>query len=42
MRKVRTASRATAVEIAPKTRDLRTIVERLGSAHDEAQLELLV
>ena len=42
VRKVRTASGATAVQIASKTRGVRTIVEHLGSAHDEAQLAALV
>lgn len=42
MRKVRTGSGATAVQIASKTRGVRTIVEHLGSAHDDAQLAVLV
>ncbi len=42
MRKVRTASGATAVQIASKTRGVRTIVEHLGSAHDDEQLAVLV
>ncbi len=42
MRKVKTASGATAVQIASKTRGVRTIVEHLGSAHDDAQLAVLV
>ena len=37
MRKVRTASGATAVQIASKTRGVRTIVEHIGSAHTEAE-----
>lgn len=42
MRKVKTASGATAVQIARKHRGVRTIVEHLGSAHDDAQLAALV
>ncbi|GAB3617138.1 IS1634-like element ISMsm6 family transposase [Okibacterium endophyticum] len=42
VRKVKTASGATAVQIASKTRGVRTIVEHLGSAHDDAQLAVLV
>ena len=42
VRKVRTASGATAVQIASKTRGVRTIVEHLGSAHDDEQLAVLV
>lgn len=42
MRKVKTASGATAVQIARKHRGVRTIVEHLGSAHDDAQLAVLV
>jgi hypothetical protein len=42
VRKVRTASGATAVQIASKTRGVRTIVEHLGSAHDDAQLAVLI
>jgi hypothetical protein len=39
---VRTASGATAVQIASKDRGVRTIVEHIGSAHDEAALAALV
>ncbi len=42
MRKVRTASGATAVQIASKTRGVRTIVEHIGSAHTEPELAALV
>ena len=42
MRKVRTASGATAVQIASKTRGVRTIVEHIGSAHTEAELAVLI
>ena len=42
MRKVRTASGATAVQIVRKHRGVRTIVEHIGSAHDDAQLAALV
>jgi len=42
VRKVKTASGATAVQIARKHRGVRTIVEHLGSAHDDAQLAVLV
>lgn len=42
MRKVRTASGATAVQIASKTRGVRTIVEHLGSAHEDEQLVVLI
>lgn len=42
VRKVKTASGATAVQVASKTRGVRTIVEHLGSAHDEGELALLV
>lgn len=42
VRKVRTSSGATAVQIASKTRGVRTIVEHLGSAHDDAQLGVLI
>ena len=42
MRKVPTSSGATAVQIASKSRGVRTIVEHLGSAHDDAQLAVLV
>lgn len=42
VRKVRTASGATAVQIAHKHRGVRRIVEHIGSAHDDAQLAALV
>lgn len=42
MRKVKTSSGATAVQIARKHRGVRTIVEHIGSAHDDAQLAVLV
>nr|WP_241249539.1 IS1634 family transposase [Agrococcus sp. KRD186] len=42
VRKVRTASGATAVQIAHTRRGVQKIVEHLGSAHDEAQLAALV
>ena len=42
IRKVRTASGATAVQIASKDRGVRTIVEHVGSAHDETALAALV
>ena len=42
MRKVRTGSGATAVQIARTKRGVQTIVEHLGSAHDDAQLAVLV
>lgn len=42
MRKVRTASGATAVQIAHTRRGVQKIVEHLGSAHDEGQLAALV
>jgi hypothetical protein len=42
VRKVRTSSGATAVQIVSKTRGVRTIVEHLGSAHDDAQLAILI
>ena len=42
MRKVKTASGATAVQIARKHRGVRTIVEHIGSAHDDTQLAVLV
>ena len=41
VRKVRTASGATAVQIAHTKRGVQTIVEHVGSAHDEAQLAAL-
>ncbi|WP_409046899.1 hypothetical protein AB2L57_09255 [Microbacterium sp. HA-8] len=39
---MRTASGATAVQIVRKHRGVRTIVEHIGSAHDDAQLAALV
>ena len=42
MRKVRTASGATAVQIVSKSGGARRIVEHLGSAHDETELEVLL
>ena len=42
MRKVRTASGATAVQIVSKSGGVRRIVEHLGSAHDETELEALL
>ena len=42
MRKVKTASGATAVQIARKHRGVRTIVDHIGSAHDYTQLAVLV
>lgn len=42
MRKVVTSSKATAVQIASKTRGVRTIVEHVGSAHGEEQLAVLL
>ncbi len=42
MRKVRTGSGATAVQIARTKRGVQTILEHLGSAHDDAQLAALV
>nr|WP_237564195.1 IS1634 family transposase [Actinomyces sp. 432] len=42
VRKVRTASGATAVQIVAKEHGVRRIVEHLGSAHDEAELAALV
>jgi Transposase DDE domain len=42
LRKVKTASGATAVQIVEKRRGVRTIVEHLGSAHDEAELAALL
>lgn len=42
IRKVQTASGATAVQIANKSRGVRTIVEHIGSAHDESALAVLV
>ena len=42
LRKVKTASGATAVQIVEKTAGVRRIVEHLGSAHDEAELAALM
>ena len=42
MRKVKTASGATAVQIVSKDHGVRRIVEHLGSAHDETELEALL
>ena len=42
MRKVRTASGATAVQIVSKSGGVRRIVEHLGSARDETELEVLL
>lgn len=42
VRTVKTASGATAVQIARKHRGVRTIVEHIGSAHDDAHLAALV
>ncbi len=42
VRKVRTASGATAVQIVSKSGGVRRIVEHLGSAHDETELEALL
>lgn len=42
MRKVKTASGATAVQIVSKSGGARRIVEHLGSAHDETELEALL
>ena len=42
MRKVKTASGATAVQIVSKSGGARRIVEHLGSAHDETELEVLL
>ena len=42
VRRVRTASGATAVQIAESVNGRRRIVRRVGSAHDEAELGLLV
>ena len=42
LRKVKTASGATAVQIVEKHRGVRRIVEHLGSAHTEAELEALL
>ena len=42
IRKVKTASGATAVQIVEKRRGVRRIVEHVGSAHDEVELAVLV
>lgn len=42
VRKVRTASGATAVQIVEKRRGVRRIVEHVGSAHDEVELATLM
>ena len=42
VRKVKTASGATAVQIVSKSGGARRIVEHLGSAHDETELEALL
>lgn len=42
LRKVKTASGATAVQIVEKQHGVRTILEHLGSAHDEAELAALM
>lgn len=42
MRRVKTASGATAVQIASKNRGVRTIVEHIGSAHTDEQLAALM
>lgn len=42
MRKVRTGSGATAVQIARTRRGVQTIIEHLGSAHGDAELAVLV
>lgn len=42
LRKVKTASGATAVQIVEKKHGRRTIVEHLGSAHSDAELAVLV
>jgi hypothetical protein len=42
VRRVKTASGATAVQIVSKYRGVRTIVEHVGSAHDAGQLAVLV
>ena len=41
LRKVRTSSGARAVQIVSKSGGVRRIVEPLGSAHDEAEVEVL-
>ena len=42
VRKVKTRSGATAVQIAHTRRGVQTILEHIGSAHDEGQLALLL
>lgn len=42
VRKSKTASGATQVQIAEMRNGRRTIVEHIGSAHDEAELAVLV
>ena len=42
MRKVKTASGATAVQIVEKRNGRRRILEHVGSAHDEAELAVLL
>ena len=42
VRKVKTASGATAVQIVSKSGGVRRIVEHLGSARDETELEALL
>jgi len=42
VRKVKTASGATAVQIVEKLNGRRRILEHVGSAHDEAELAVLV
>ena len=42
LRKVKTASEATAVQVVVKENGVRRIVEHLGSAHDEAELAALM
>ena len=42
LRKVKTASEATAVQVVAKENGVRRIVEHLGSAHDEAELAALM
>ena len=42
LRRVKTASGATAVQVVAKENGVRRIVEHLGSAHDEAELAALM
>ena len=42
VRRVKTGSGATAVQIASKTRGVRSIIEHVGSAHTDLELELMV